>query len=83
MRHIDHCIDSLRQAIMCQSDVSTLHFDWSARNHENLVVAKTTHTCRKFDSIRRWTMDKNIRGWDPKTFLQDPLRNVSEFLAGA
>ena len=79
-RHIDHCIDSLRQAIMCHSDTSTLHFEWTQHRHENLVVAKTTHTCRNFDKIREWTMDKNIMGWDPKTFVSDPLQpSVEEF----
>ncbi|KAI1171177.1 hypothetical protein F4777DRAFT_594077 [Nemania sp. FL0916] len=77
--HLDHCIDSLRQSLMCSSDISTLHFDWLPEKHKNFVVSSATHTCRNFEKLRVWAMNKNVKGWDPGAFIPDPFRNVSEF----
>jgi hypothetical protein len=78
-RHLDHCVDSLRQAIMCSSDISTLFFDGSTRLHKNLVVAKTTHTCRNFEKIKKWAQARPVHGWDPEKWDSDDLRLAVEY----
>lgn len=54
--HYEHCLDRLRQAIMCHGDLtpSPLYI------FEGLPVAlgkSGKHTCRKFEPIREW-MDR-------------------------
>ncbi|GAB7336039.1 hypothetical protein MBLNU13_g08855t1 [Cladosporium sp. NU13] len=64
-RHWDHCIDSLRQTIMCHADVAPIPF------HVNVPVSKgifprlaTTHTCRNFTKIQEWARDRTIGEWE-------------------
>jgi Mycotoxin biosynthesis protein UstYa len=62
---VDHCIDALRQALMCNADISPISF------HVNTPVnvgvfprLATTHTCRNFAKIQDWA-HKNAAGeWD-------------------
>jgi hypothetical protein len=61
---------------MCSSDISTIHFDWLPSRHAYFVVAKQTHTCRNFEKLRQWTMDKNVLDWDPTVVVHDPLKDV-------
>lgn len=64
-RHWDHCIDSLRQTIMCHADVAPIPF------HVNVPVNKgifprlaTSHTCRNFEQIQQWAKDHWAGAWD-------------------
>ena len=54
--HLEHCLDRLRQAVMCHGDLtpSPLHV------FKGFPVAfgkSSKHTCRKFEPIREW-MDR-------------------------
>jgi hypothetical protein len=65
--HFDHCLDRLRQAVMCHGDMtpSPLY------NFEGypLVLGKSgSHTCRRFEPIRAW-MDKRGRNGKADTGL--------------
>ncbi|KAH6653029.1 hypothetical protein BKA67DRAFT_659676 [Truncatella angustata] len=64
-RHWDHCIDSLRQTLMCHADVAPIPF------HVNIPAKKgifprlaTTHTCRNFERIQQWSRDNWAGDWD-------------------
>lgn len=55
--HNDHCIDMLREVIMCQADVTPITFF----NNLHLPSRKlpmpdfnTIHTCRNFDAVLDW-----------------------------
>jgi hypothetical protein len=51
--HIAHCIDAIRQSIMCASDVTAYTWQWTEElGYVNHV--KNAHTCRNFDAIREW-----------------------------
>ncbi|KAI4141043.1 MAG: hypothetical protein L6R39_005532 [Caloplaca ligustica] len=49
--HLDHCIDSLRQAIMCASDLSPYVFQWSEKERGIRAFANAVHTCWRFDAV--------------------------------
>ncbi|KAI8633234.1 hypothetical protein F5Y19DRAFT_490409 [Xylariaceae sp. FL1651] len=53
--HIEHCIDSIRQALMCTSDITPWPVEWNTRYHRprpNFITAP--HTCRNFEKLRDW-----------------------------
>ena len=54
--HLDHCIEQLRQAILCHSDLTpvTLRpiFDREARVLVLLGQTKYTHTCRDWANLK-------------------------------
>jgi hypothetical protein len=50
---------------MCNSDISTIYWEWDEKKQRMLANAKTTHVCRKFERIRDWGMEHALDGWDP------------------
>lgn len=58
----DHCIDTIRQSLMCHADVAPVPFHVAepprgALGDVGIYPRLTTvHTCRKFDRIRDWAL---------------------------
>ncbi|KAF2812836.1 uncharacterized protein BDZ99DRAFT_495991 [Mytilinidion resinicola] len=52
--HVEHCIDSIRQSLMCHSDISPLVWQWSEEQNAMRMHGDVVHTCRNFDAIREW-----------------------------
>lgn len=54
--HINHCIDYLRQAIMCHGDTSPMQFKWHPNAQRYGPDFASTRFCRrKFDDIVEWS----------------------------
>ena len=51
-QHIAHCIDSIRQSLMCMSDISVIVWQWDIHDQVSKPVGNIAHTCRNFDAIR-------------------------------
>lgn len=51
--HIDHCLDQIRQAVMCFGDLSPVPlYSWEGAP---LGIGQgSVHTCRKWEPIREW-----------------------------
>lgn len=60
--HFDHCLDRLRQAVMCHGDLTPSPL-YSFQGYPLVLGRSGVHTCRKFEPIRKW-MD--VRGSDGK-----------------
>jgi hypothetical protein len=74
-KHLEHCIDSLRQLITCHSDVSTHYWRWNPKqdppqtqNHPQVL-----HTCRDFEAIQEWAQDHLLSKFDRFTRVENPL----------
>lgn len=52
--HIDHCVDAIRQSLMCSADISVLTWTWNENKRQNMEMGTILHTCRKFDKIQMW-----------------------------
>jgi hypothetical protein len=61
--HIDHCIDALRQFIMCQGDVNVFAFRYPFGDNDPWPDYTTPHVCRNFESLRTWAIEHGV----PKT----------------
>jgi len=57
---IDHCIDSLRQAIMCHGDISLFVHRWNEDAQFWRARFNTATTCRNFDRIQDWASERYI-----------------------
>ncbi len=57
-RNLGHCVDVLRQQLMCTADVGVVPFIWVAKEETDephiLPDFSTVHRCRDFDAIREW-----------------------------
>lgn len=75
VHHIDHCVDAIRQSLMCTVDVSVLTWEWSEERLEHFEKATVLHTCRNFDKVRAWAHDHMVMEPFDSHFreLNDPL----------
>ncbi|MCJ1227899.1 hypothetical protein MMC12_004558 [Toensbergia leucococca] len=64
-KHFDHCIDAIRQSIMCHGDIATVYWRWIAAREVPLPRLEVTHTCRNFDKIRDWGKAYRVQS-DPR-----------------
>ncbi|KAI0512697.1 hypothetical protein F5B22DRAFT_614882 [Xylaria bambusicola] len=63
--HLDHCIDALRQFVICQGDIGVFSFNFPLNDGDPWPNYSTPHTCRNFESIRQWAVDHTVpRGPD-------------------
>ncbi|PKY03303.1 hypothetical protein P168DRAFT_319831 [Aspergillus campestris IBT 28561] len=72
--HLDHCIDSLRQSLMCSSDISTIIWQWDTNTGTSRPHANVTHTCRDFDVIHQWALENQAPKWNQSIYVPDPLQ---------
>ncbi|KAG9195013.1 hypothetical protein G6011_00133 [Alternaria panax] len=54
-RHWDHCVDALRQSLMCQADIAPVSFHVNIPFNRGIFPRlATTHTCRNFTKVQQW-----------------------------
>ncbi|KAF4626229.1 hypothetical protein G7Y89_g11930 [Cudoniella acicularis] len=69
--HYDHCIDLIRQSIMCHADISTLWFKWDEEHHRMKPQLNMMHTCRKFEKLRDWAFERSVTEFDEKKHIEN------------
>jgi hypothetical protein len=75
--HITHCLDILRQQLMCTVDTGVLGQVWVYPGHpEPFVDFNTKHTCKNFDAIRAWAEVRQLPKNTPADFLEPPNGGV-------
>lgn len=70
--HINHCIDALRERIMCAADHEVLPYYW--RTNDGLTISDfaVERQCKNFDSVRRWAEEHQIGDWGMSYRLTTP-----------
>ncbi|KAJ5087929.1 hypothetical protein N7456_011545 [Penicillium angulare] len=74
MDHLSHCIDAIRQSLMCNADISPVPWVWNSKLQKLRPVENSTHTCRDFEAIRLWAEERQAPTWNESVFVPDPLR---------
>ncbi|EON98885.1 putative tat pathway signal sequence protein [Phaeoacremonium minimum UCRPA7] len=59
--HVDHCIDILRQNIMCNADVEMLTYNWRLTQHNPFPDIGAHKVCRDFDALVRWQEEVELK----------------------
>lgn len=57
---LGHCVENLRAAILCHSDVTPVTFHWNRRMQSIVQKLETPHKCRNFEKIRRWAGERRV-----------------------
>ncbi|KAG1724441.1 uncharacterized protein EDB91DRAFT_1062835, partial [Suillus paluster] len=57
--HLDHCIELLRQYILCHSDVVMISYDWE-RSDAFFPNFNVRHQCRDFEKILDWVDEHRV-----------------------
>ncbi|KAH8813796.1 hypothetical protein DL96DRAFT_1472376, partial [Flagelloscypha sp. PMI_526] len=58
--HLLQCLKSLRESLMCSSDISVMAFQWVENKHQVVGKSAIAHSCRNFNKIREWTRDRAL-----------------------
>lgn len=72
--HLDHCIDHLRQAIMCAGDVTTLSWAWVDDFNASVGYGTILHTCRDYSAIEEWARERYVEEFDESVHVADDLK---------
>ncbi|KAL1594458.1 hypothetical protein SLS60_010218 [Paraconiothyrium brasiliense] len=61
--HVTHCLDILRQQLMCTVDIGVLGQVWyqpEGKSPEPFVDFNTVHKCRNFQDVRAWAEEHQL-----------------------
>lgn len=68
-----HCLDILRQQLMCTVDVAVLgQVWWNKQKPTAYPDFNTKHTCRNFEDVRSWAEKHQAPADAPEDFLKSP-----------
>ncbi|ETN46997.1 uncharacterized protein HMPREF1541_01187 [Cyphellophora europaea CBS 101466] len=72
-KHVTHCLDILRQQLMCRADFSVFGQVWThPESPKPFVDFNTRHKCVNYDAIRQWAEERQLPKGVPKDFLEPP-----------
>ncbi|POR38201.1 Uncharacterized protein TPAR_01601 [Tolypocladium paradoxum] len=63
-KHVDHCIDMLRQALICHGDAGIVTYYW-VKEYGLYPDFSTQHKCRRLDNIIDWADRHHSTAGDP------------------
>jgi hypothetical protein len=56
----DHCIEMLRQNIMCRGDGTMITYDWMMGRNNPFPDFNVPHQCRNFDKVLDWVEEHRV-----------------------
>ncbi|OTA99026.1 hypothetical protein M426DRAFT_325487 [Hypoxylon sp. CI-4A] len=62
--HSDHCINALRQAVMCHANTAITTFEWVDEDNDldgKVQRLETQTTCAKWDSVDNWARQRSLQ----------------------
>ncbi|EHK21595.1 uncharacterized protein TRIVIDRAFT_152199 [Trichoderma virens Gv29-8] len=75
--HVTHCLDTIRQVLMCNVDTGVLGQVWvDPKQPTAFPDFRTKHVCKNYDDIREWAKSLQAPPPDqiPKDYLARPKR---------
>jgi len=57
--HVDHCVNSIRESLMCAADISANTFVYDEYLGTDVPRLDVWHTCRDFGKIQVWARERN------------------------
>ncbi|KAN0103283.1 protein of unknown function (DUF3328) domain containing protein [Hyaloscypha variabilis] len=71
--HISHCLDIIRQQLMCTPDTGLLgQVWWDKAAPKAFVDFNTEHKCKNYDAIKEWARVRQLPAGVPDDFLKPP-----------
>jgi hypothetical protein len=59
-RHYEHCVDYIRQGLMCNFDTGLLTFDWVLDHPNPTPNGNTPHKCVNWDVLQLWLEEQAV-----------------------
>ncbi|KAF7527335.1 hypothetical protein G7054_g10498 [Neopestalotiopsis clavispora] len=71
--HADHCIEDIRQSLMCHADLSVVTFDWRADKRKPWPNFHLDQTCVDWNALDAWAAKRSFSIFDQKTLVHPKL----------
>ncbi|KAJ7263055.1 hypothetical protein C8J57DRAFT_1334565 [Mycena rebaudengoi] len=72
--HVYHCVDWIRQSLMCAGDTSVIVWQWADFAKESIVKGNVAHTCRNFEKLQDWAKERTLLDvYDPSVKIEDDI----------
>ncbi|KZT00105.1 uncharacterized protein LAESUDRAFT_688551 [Laetiporus sulphureus 93-53] len=69
--HADHCIDWIRQTLMCSVDINPMVYEWEEEKQVAIPKLSALHLCRSFDAVNEWAKNhRMVREFDNLPHIQ-------------
>jgi hypothetical protein len=65
--HKDHCVEVLRQRLMCNPDLNIYSYHWVSRHHGAWGNLYTRHRCLDWDHFHGWAQENLVHFKAPMT----------------
>jgi len=79
-RHVTHCLDTVRQILMCNVDTGVLgQVWWNPSKPAAFPDFNTIHQCKNYDDVRKWADAHQIEfeaDDTPHDFLKKPADDI-------
>lgn len=59
-RALGHCVDYLRQRLMCAPDLGFVTYIWVKDRLQPIPDFSTTHRCKDFNAIKEWVEERQV-----------------------
>jgi Mycotoxin biosynthesis protein UstYa len=77
--HISHCLDAVREAVMCASDISVITWKWNKKAQKALGHGDIIHSCRSFENIQDWAIqNRAIVDFQAEVYVEDEMSDPSD-----
>lgn len=71
-KHPDHCLDMLRQSIICQGDMQLLTMKWRQDGRIPTANFTSPHQCVNWDRLEAWATSRRIFNLMEPGYLNHP-----------
>lgn len=71
--HLEHCMEDLRQTIMCKADFSLLTYDWIPNYRKPWPNFKMDHECVDWKAFDDWAGERSFSLFDQKSLVHPEL----------
>ncbi|KZS87710.1 hypothetical protein SISNIDRAFT_419206 [Sistotremastrum niveocremeum HHB9708] len=58
--HVDHCINSVRESLMCNADIAVNVWQWDPKKMVSAPRLDNLHVCKNWDDIYEWANQHKI-----------------------
>lgn len=74
--HNEHCIDMLRQSVMCHGDTTPLTMRWGKMQKIPLANFSSPHECVSWAGINQWARERSVSRISEPGYLKHPKYGV-------
>ncbi|KAJ0163937.1 hypothetical protein CTA2_2087 [Colletotrichum tanaceti] len=68
--HLDHCVEALRESIVCQADTTPLRYMWNEQESLYMLTLPQQYKCKNWDDVWAWASSRNTTGDCPRNKIE-------------